>query len=140
MTDHTPGPWYVYRGEDGEAIAVQKFVEGDNGGTTGKGIARMPVPQDWGAKNARSTLQEIDANARLIAAAPDLLAEHTAACDAADAILALMTMEYGRLMVEGPDEEIELTLCGHSVRIPAHKFNKLYNATTRAAIIKATSP
>lgn len=71
MSGHTPGPWYVYRGEDGEAIAIQKFVEGDNGGTTGKGIARMPVPQGWGAKNARNTREEIDANARLIAAAPD---------------------------------------------------------------------
>lgn len=70
---HTPGPWYVYIGEDREAIAVQKFVEGDSGGTAGKSIARMPIPHNWGHKNSRNTQEEIDANARLIAAAPDLL-------------------------------------------------------------------
>lgn len=69
----TTGPWYVYRGEDGEAISVAKFVEGDNGGTTGKSICRMPVPTYRGHKNAITTRAEIDANAALIAALPSLL-------------------------------------------------------------------
>lgn len=71
---HTPGDWYVYVGEEREAIAVQKFVPGDSGGTVAKAICRMPVPQVWGAKNQRNTQDEINANARLIAAAPVLLA------------------------------------------------------------------
>lgn len=82
---------------------------------------------------------EDEANARLDVAAPELLVEHTAACDASDHILAIMTMEFGRLMVEAPNEEIELTMCGHTVRIPAHQFNRLYNATTRRSIAKASA-
>ena len=87
--------------------------------------------------------EQFNANAAFIVRACNnfdgLLAEHTNACDAADTILALMTMYFGRLMVEGPDEEITVTMCGHSVSMPAHYFNRLYNATTRIAIAKATT-
>lgn len=63
---HTPGPWNLYVDEDGDAIAVSKWVEGRNGGTIGVSIARMPVPD-------KLSRPEINANASLIAGAPDLL-------------------------------------------------------------------
>ena len=61
MSAHTPGPWYIrthdyanVRGADGI------FHDGSN----------LPIVNDvWG-----KTLAQADANARLIAAAPDLLA------------------------------------------------------------------
>ena len=71
---HTPGPWCPYRDEDGNIVSIMTEVAGDNGGITGKGIARMPVPVERGAKNARTTWDEINANGRLISAAPELLA------------------------------------------------------------------
>lgn len=118
---HTPGPW-KHHPPTGTVKAADLNL-----------VALVYGDDPECAEDARQI-----ANCHLISAAPDLLSEHTSACDAADAILALMTMEFGRIMVEAPDEEIELTLCGHSVRIPAHKFNRLYNSTTRSSIAKAT--
>lgn len=54
---------------------------------------------------------------------------------AADAILCPMTAEFGRIMIEAPDQEIELTLCGHTVRIKAAIFMDLYHATDDMEVI-----
>jgi len=64
---HTPGPWDLYRDEDRNAIAVSKHGTGPNGGWVAWSLCRMPVP------SKRLTWDEINANARLIAAAPELL-------------------------------------------------------------------
>lgn len=48
---------------------------------------------------------------------------------AADAILAPMTMEFGRIMEEAPDQEIKMTLCSVKASVPAGKFMALYHAT-----------
>lgn len=71
MTKHTPGPWGIYKGEENDAIAVSYWPtlpNGKGGGHVGVSIARMPVPSQFIDR------AEINANARLIAAAPDLLA------------------------------------------------------------------
>lgn len=59
---HTPGPWFLYTDEDGHAVAVS-FQRSQYSRAA---ICQMPVPKvlEWSA---------IDANGRLIAAAPDLL-------------------------------------------------------------------
>lgn len=76
---HTPfsrlGEYYVYTGEEGEAIAVAQFVTGDAGGVTGKTIATMGVPNQWSAKNARRTQEEINQQATLIAEALNVATE-----------------------------------------------------------------
>jgi hypothetical protein len=64
MTQHTPGPWVYKGGEtttireaDGSMICQMKFLTGPHG------------------LGGRRSNDEVDANARLIAAAPDMLAE-----------------------------------------------------------------
>lgn len=67
------GQWYVYTGEDKDAIAVAEHGVGPNGGWVGIDIAKMPIPGKY------KTQTDINKNARLIAAAPDLLeAAHNA--------------------------------------------------------------
>lgn len=61
------GQWYVYTGEDKDAIAVAEHGVGPNGGWVGIDIAKMPIPGKY------KTQTDINKNARLIAAAPDLL-------------------------------------------------------------------
>lgn len=62
---HTPGPWEVYDGHDGHFAQMREsYITHDNGtGTARITVARMI---DCGYDNS--------ADARLIAAAPDLLA------------------------------------------------------------------
>lgn len=48
---------------------------------------------------------------------------------AADAVLAPMTMEFGRIMEEAPGQEIEMTLCSVTASVSAGKFMALYHAT-----------
>ncbi|HEX7767086.1 MAG TPA: hypothetical protein VF443_10255 [Nitrospira sp.] len=48
---------------------------------------------------------------------------------AADAILAPMTAEFGRIMEEAPNELIDMTLCSQDAAVPAGKFMALYHAT-----------
>lgn len=70
-TKHTPGPWHVGRGADGHPIV---YVDCPASEGSGPGIAHVcPIP------HMRSTQGTKEANAHLIAAAPDLLA----ACDEA---------------------------------------------------------
>jgi hypothetical protein len=52
--------WYVYKDEDGDAIAVAEHGVGPNGGWQGKHIAKMPVP------DKKRTRQEINDHASLI--------------------------------------------------------------------------
>lgn len=68
----TPGPWELYRSEDeyGEMVhAVTKFGIGPNGGHVAWNLARMPVTSE----SKRLTQDEINANARLMRASPDML-------------------------------------------------------------------
>jgi hypothetical protein len=58
-----------------------------------------------------------------------LLDDFDAAIVAADGILAPMTMEFGRILEEAPNQLVELTLCSCDVQIPASKFMALYRAT-----------
>jgi hypothetical protein len=48
---------------------------------------------------------------------------------AADAILAPMTAEYGRILEEAPDQEIVVSCGDYSVKLTAKKFMDLYHAT-----------
>lgn len=64
-TKHTPGPWKVYRAENGKIIGIGVDRPGDEdhaAGITDPGFGL------WGGEDEKA------ANARLIAAAPDLYA------------------------------------------------------------------
>ena len=66
MTDkHTPGPWHLGMDEDGKYFAL---AGGNESRTKSIMIARF----DGGSNKGRS-VDEANANARLMAAAPDLL-------------------------------------------------------------------
>lgn len=103
MTPHTPGPWML--GESGVTVFGRSdWIAGD------EVIQRVAICNSDGLYHSRSTerqlIHEAEANARLIAAAPDLLAlaryvlrvrdeaglvDHPAwvsICDRADAIIA----------------------------------------------------
>jgi len=60
MTDHTPGPWHARA-----AIRANEFI------ITSQSGGYAPLAKVKGDK--RSTLADAEANARLMAAAPDLL-------------------------------------------------------------------
>lgn len=69
---HTPGPWQSYNGE----VTTRK--------TLGRSFRRIAVVQDYGL----GSLPEVDeANAKLIAAAPDLLEALESACGCIEASL-----------------------------------------------------
>ena len=63
MTQHTPGPWLP---EFGEAARVRAQQDG------GQVAIMMNLKGQFGLAGRR-TVEEVEANARLIAAAPDLL-------------------------------------------------------------------
>jgi hypothetical protein len=67
MSKHTPGPWSVFR-QDGYATYIHAINEGDE-------INTFQVASCHCATNRKyfPTRNEAEANARLIAAAPDLL-------------------------------------------------------------------
>ena len=70
MSGHTPGPWYS---EPQGYVSASFYIRGSDGKgnrmTWGKGaVAHIP----------RSRVLPMEANARLIAAAPDLLGQHEA--------------------------------------------------------------
>jgi hypothetical protein len=69
----TPGGWYVYTGENDDAIAVAANGVGPNGGWVGIDVAKMPLPGKY------KTQEQINANAKLCAAAraamPALIAD-----------------------------------------------------------------
>ena len=95
------GQWYVYTGEDKDAIAVAEHGVGPNGGWVGIDIAKMPIPGKY------KTQADINKNARLIASAPDLLellqdiSEYLEGCADAD--------------IEGPNEEMRLYMRAREV-------------------------
>lgn len=65
MDEHTPGPWVLCRcdGHDGSAVAtIEPKPE------------TMEGPNHWAVAHTNTLRNEWQANARLIAAAPDLLA------------------------------------------------------------------
>ena len=59
---HTPGPWLIRKGDEWTHDVVT--LEGES--TEGE-------PMHWTVASANGRRDEVDANARLIAAAPDLL-------------------------------------------------------------------
>ncbi len=61
------GDWYVYKDEDGDAVAIAEWTLNKRGNLYGSDLARMAVP------NKRWTQEQINKKARLIAAAPELL-------------------------------------------------------------------
>lgn len=77
MATHTPGPWMVAPCSDGDEIrnVVADYSERIDGGLTirvARWIAELDASLDFDSDVERQ-LAEMDANARLIAAAPDLL-------------------------------------------------------------------
>jgi hypothetical protein len=84
-TKHTPGPWVV---EKGTTVIWSRNAYDEGTNNVGCIVARAAQPVSW--KGSRPTADEQDANARLIAAAPDLfeaLEEYLAADDAMAAFL-----------------------------------------------------
>ena len=73
MSTHTPGPW----------IIVGRIIDADNGRVTADG--RKDVWERVAIVDTGPTPDESEANARLIAAAPDLLAACIAALPALSA-------------------------------------------------------
>lgn len=65
---HTPGPWHVTTCMDYWVEHAQPITEADDGF---RGVAHCGDHADWPNSSARQ--REWEANARLIAAAPDLL-------------------------------------------------------------------
>jgi hypothetical protein len=64
-TQHTPGPWAIQGG----------FITAHDGAGYEKAIAKIKTGRDWPlVQPAKQDEAEAAANARLIAAAPDLLA------------------------------------------------------------------
>lgn len=120
---HTPGPWNIYRDEDRHAVSVLKYVTGDSGGTTGKSICRMATPDLRPVhKNALLGRAEINANAALIAAAPELL-------DALKALLVAVTYSTPPVEFGTPDDPNP----GFEARVPVD-----FVTEANAAIAKAT--
>lgn len=61
--------------------------------------------------------------------ANDLLCRYGAAIKAADAILAPLTMECGRLLEENPSHIIVIIAFGEEIKLTAKNFMDLYKAT-----------
>ena len=78
MAKAVPGEWYVYTGEDGDAISVAMNGVGPQGGWTGISLARMSLP----SKNASQEF--LNAAAKKMSAAPELLAALKAVIAVAD--------------------------------------------------------
>lgn len=81
MSKHTPGPWEYEPGGWGgdESVGVQPapgmiFHCYDQSRKASVGIAALERPTYWDRENGTIAIGQEDANARLIAAAPDLLA------------------------------------------------------------------
>ena len=85
---HTPGPWKLA----GESVSKQTFVYALN--DRGTNQFWFDIQPGWTCDGVRTSDAELEANARLIAAAPDLLA----------ALTALMGDHGGSLGVSRTDE------------------------------------
>lgn len=64
---HTAGPWHIVPYGDGDSLVICLDEAGD------KRVAFMAVPGQRDQQERRKTWKRIKANARLIAAAPELL-------------------------------------------------------------------
>lgn len=90
---HTPGPWFPVPYGDGHDTVICSDVLGD------RRIAFMAISGSRYADERRKNWAEIKANARLIAASPDLLAELEKA-------EAFMSGFEGDPLQEGIDEKL----------------------------------
>ena len=79
MSPHTPGPWAVDADDEPYAGIVEGTRIGNDTWTVAMALADVPALE-----------REVEANARLIAAAPDLL-------DSLRSILGLAEIKYGNL-------------------------------------------
>ncbi len=74
MGKHTRlGELYVYRDEDGNAAAINRWAQGPNGGLSADSLARVHLP------NGRVSRSELNQYATLFSAAPELLSALIAA-------------------------------------------------------------
>jgi hypothetical protein len=73
VAEHTPGPWEISGDEEGWTIRMGTALADD-----GRWQVQHRIELDWGdtydGEGDNSQYEEAEANARLIAAAPDLLA------------------------------------------------------------------
>lgn len=67
--EFTPGPWHIVRYGDGDSLVICLDEAGD------RRVAFMATPGCRDRMERRKSWKQIKANARLIAAAPELLAE-----------------------------------------------------------------
>jgi hypothetical protein len=74
-TQHTPGPWIIYSGSDAEIHRKDGFVLVVSGNNAGRIVANVNTESCPDASSAPAFVRmPADANARLIAAAPDYYA------------------------------------------------------------------
>ena len=90
-TKHTPGPWKI---DDATDLPLAVIVGNDESDEDGMGICEIGAP----TQTRDEAAPEQFANARLIAAAPRLLAELKALADQFD-----LWVEHGDAAVEQPD-------------------------------------
>lgn len=112
-TEHTPGPWATVRGftQDGHGDTPTIFIEGPRG----QSIAAMEVVSTNGGPFLLPT--NADANARLIASAPEL----------AEALVALLKM--------ADETRYDTEPCNWSADAKLARLDRLRKA--RAALAKA---
>ena len=71
MSKHTPGPWYIENVFDGGHWHTE--IHGNKTGISAERIAVMPIPFKELPEGQHATYDHQVTNARLIAAAPELL-------------------------------------------------------------------
>lgn len=87
MSEIKEGQFYVYRDEDGNAVAIAMMSKGPNGGRMGIDYARMGVPY------GKTTREDINNRAEFMAAAMNAFGNTKAALAAKDAEIALLREE-----------------------------------------------
>lgn len=78
------GQFYVYRDEDGDAVAVAQMSEGPNGGHVGVDYARLPVPR------GKTTREDINNRAEFMVAALNSFGGHRTALADKEAEIAIL--------------------------------------------------
>lgn len=87
MTEVKEGKFYVYRDEDGNAVAVALMTRGPNGGHIGVDYARMGVPY------GKTTWEDINNRADFMIAAMNTFGNTRAALAAKDAELSILSAQ-----------------------------------------------